>query len=113
MHQTVKKIVVLPVRVDLLQKQMEQEIKDKDFLEQRIEEANEIGRYFTDRLKTAILNYPNYPYKLLDKSEPDSFVVEFALVELNPTKISYNLLGNIAGFLVPGGGVIGRVAITG
>ena len=108
MHQTCKKIVILPVRVDLLKNEMEKEIEDKEFLEQRKEEADEIAHYFTDRLKEAIKNYKDYPYILLDKPEPDSFVVEFALVELNPTKASYNLLGNVAGFFFPGGGIIGR-----
>lgn len=110
MHQTIKKIVILPVRVDLLEKEFDREISDPDKRAQRKEEAQEIAHYFTDRLKAAILNYKDYPYKLLGNPEPNSFVVEFALVELDPTLISVNVLGAIAGFFVPGGGLIGRAA---
>ena len=51
MHQTIKKIAILPVRVDLLEKEMDREIEDPELRAQRKEEAEEIGRYFTDRLK--------------------------------------------------------------
>jgi hypothetical protein len=110
MHASCKKIVILPIRTDLLEKEMEREIPDEKLRSQRMEEAQEIARYFYDRLRTAITEYKDYPYQLLDKPEPDSFVVEFALVELDPTSISINVLGAVAGFFVPGGGLIGRAA---
>lgn len=110
MHATCKKIVILPIRTDLIEKEMQREIEDEDLRAQRMEEVQEIAKYFHDRLKTAIKNYKNYPYELLEKPEPDSFVLEIALVELDPTLISVNVLGAVAGFFVPGGGLIGRAA---
>lgn len=113
LHQTIKKIVVLPVRTDLIEKEFEREISDDAERAQRISEAREIANYFTDRIKAAMRGYPNYPYEIIDQQVPDSFVLEFALVELEPTKITYNLLGTIAGFFIPGGGIIGRAATGG
>lgn len=110
MHATCKKIVILPIRTDLIEKEMRREIEDEEFLAQRMDEVQEIAKYFHDRLKTAIKNYKDYPYELLEKPEPDSFVLEVALVELDPTLISVNVLGAVAGFFVPGGGLIGRAA---
>ena len=110
MHETCKKLVFLPVRTDLLEKELAKEISDPKKLEQRIEEAQEIASYFHERLVAAAKAYENYPYTILDKPEPDSFIVEFALVELEPTSVSVNAFGAVLGYFVPGGGLIGRAA---
>jgi len=113
LHATIKKILVLPVRTDLLEKEFEREIEDESIRAKRISEAREIAVYFRDRIKAAMAAYPNYPYEVIDTQVPDCFVLEFALVELEPTKIEYNVLGTVAGVFVPGGGVIGRAATGG
>jgi hypothetical protein len=113
MHAQIKKILVLPIRTDLLEKEFLTDIPDEQQRAQRIEEAKEIARYFHDRIIAAMKAYPNYPYEIIDKQTPDCFVLEFALVELEPTKIEYNMLGTVAGFFVPGAGAIGRAATGG
>ena len=113
MHQDIKKILVLPVRTDLLEKELITEIPDERKRTQRIDEAKEIGRYFHDRIIAAMKAYPNYPYEIITEQTKDCFVLEFALVELDPTKIEFNLLGTAVGFFVPGGGAIGRAATGG
>lgn len=110
LHATVKKICILPVRTDFIAKEIDKEFDDPDDREQRKEEVDEIAKYFTEKVKAAILAYPNYPYKLIENPEPESFVVEFALVELEPTSASVNVLAQIASFFVPGGGLLSRAA---
>ena len=113
LHATIKKILVLPVRTDLLEKEFAHEIEDEKLRAQRVEEAREIAVYFREKILAAMAAYPNYPYERIESQVPDCFVLEFALVELDPTKIEYNLLGTIAGAFVPGAGVIGRAATGG
>ena len=113
LHATIKKILVLPVRTDLLEKEFERDIEDENERATRIKEARAIAQYFHERIIAEMHAFPNYPYEVIETQVPDCFVLEFALVELDPTKVEYNLLGTIAGAFVPGGSVIGRAATGG
>lgn len=113
LHATIKKILVLPVRTDLLEKEFEHEIEDETERAKRVKAAREVAVYFKQKIIDEMHAFPNYPYEVIDTQVPDCFVLEFALVELEPTKVEYNLLGTVAGVFVPGGSVIGRAATGG
>lgn len=121
-YQQIKKeyssIVILPVRTDILEKEIKERDYSKRTEQQRMDEAREIAVFLQESLKIMIEDYESHPLKIVSKSGPKTFVLEIALVELEPTSPVVKFLGTAAGFFVPGGGLIkslgnGSVAIEG
>ncbi len=135
-----RKVVILPVDTEYAS----QRIVDGDlpdaFKQRRLEELEEMGRYFQARVRQTLEDYrrpdvdeeilasgsagattdsDTTPYFMLaDEVSADSVVLELALVEVQPTNPGINIVGTIGGFLLPGGGIIkllgtGSVAIEG
>ena len=101
-----KYIYIKPVNVDLLAKELSKEIDDQEELQHRIEEAQEVSDYFYHKLRLIINHSEDFPLELVDKPRENTLSLELAIVELVPTNVAINALGTIAGFFVPGGGLI-------
>ncbi|MCB0354157.1 MAG: DUF3313 family protein [Bdellovibrionales bacterium] len=86
----------------------------------RIEEAQELGQYFRERLRIAMVEriQSGSNLKVVDKPGPGVLSLRIALVEVVPTNPGVNLIGTAAGFFVPGGGFLksfgeGSIAMEG
>lgn len=111
-------VYVKPIDIGILSDNFAQEIEDKEELQDRIDEAQEIANYFYNKIKLVLDSDPEYPLTHVDRSGPNTYVIELALVELDPTNRVINAAGTVAGFFVPGGGVVkiagkSRVAMEG
>ena len=72
----------------------------------RVEEVEELARYFRERVRLAILAHGNPEFQVANEPQADALPVELALVDVEPTRPAVNLAGTAAGFVVPGGGLI-------
>lgn len=87
----------------------------------RIQETQELARYFAEKIKLGILAPRadgELELKPVDSPDQDSIVLHLALTQVIPTNPGVNLVGTAAGFLVPGGGLIkiageGSIAMEG
>lgn len=71
-------------------------------------EAAALASYFSDALRSQI-GSGGSPLKLVDQPEPDTLVVELAIVEVVPTKVWLNSIS----YIVAGGVDTGTVAMEG
>jgi hypothetical protein len=69
------------------------------------EEIKEIIDYMYDKFLQAIVT-SLHKFEVASSSGPETLVVEIALVEFNPTQVSYKLAGAAAGSFVPGGSTL-------
>lgn len=111
-----KEVYFHPIDIGILTKQANK-ISDEKNRFARLDEVNELARYFEFKLKMA-LKAKNKDYVFIDKPKPKILNVHIALVEVEPTNPYINATGTVAGFFVPGGGLIksfakGGVAIEG
>ena len=84
----------------------------------RIEESQELAQYFRERIKIALNNQERKELTILEEEAPNALQLKVALVGVVPTNPGVNAVGTIAGFFVPGGGLIsflveGSVAMEG
>jgi hypothetical protein len=88
----------------------------------RIQEAEELARYFQAKLKLEIEAHnqvsPTKRIHVAEQAGDRTLSVNIALVQVIPTKPEVNLIGTALGFFVPGGGLIkiageGSVAMEG
>jgi hypothetical protein len=105
---TFTKIIILPVKTDYVEKRIFEDKSLELFREDRLEELNETARYFQGLLKSSFKNYPNHPMMVAENLTDDkmpTLKLELALVELEPTKATLNVLSTVAGFFLPGSGI--------
>lgn len=85
---------------------------------ERIEEAQELARYFQEKIKLVLRNNKDAKLHPVENSGPGILTLRLALVQVVPTNPGVNLLGTAAGAFVPGGGLIktfgeGSIAMEG
>lgn len=68
-------------------------------------EIKEIVDYMYTKFQQAIVTSP-HEFEIATSSGRETLVVEIALVEFNPTQVSYKVIGAAAGSFVPGGSVV-------
>jgi hypothetical protein len=81
-------------------------------------DAERFAQRMQSQFKQAIANYPNSTIKLANTPGPGVLVLEFALIELVPSKAFWNIGAGAAGFIVPGASLLslagaGSIAIEG
>ena len=69
-------------------------------------DVSDMAEYMKTAFTKAIKNHPTQAIKIVDQPGPETFILELALVELNPTKVAVNATGTAVGFFVPGSGLI-------
>jgi hypothetical protein len=107
-----KTIYISEVRTDYLEDELATYLEGDD-LKQRTEEARELARYMTERFKFEIGNYKDHPLTVSETPGKNMFILDLSLSKLEPTPTVVNLVGTVAGFVVPGGGLIRRVVPSG
>ncbi|MCB0338911.1 MAG: DUF3313 family protein [Bdellovibrionales bacterium] len=113
-----RKIWFAPVSTEYVEKMIQKGKKREEIKEQRIEEAKEVARYMREEFKNSIEDDTEHPLMVVSKPDAETFRVELALTELNPTNPAINTVGTIAGYFIPGGGLVkyagtGSVAMEG
>lgn len=95
-----------PIDTSPLRARLKSEKFTKSEIEDRMAEADELKRYFEERLK---MEFAKHGLKILEKPEENAFFCEIALVELRPTLAVMNAAATTAGFFVPGAGLVRRL----
>lgn len=113
-----KKVCLEKVDLENVVKMYEQASGSKETKQDRIEEAEQLARYFREKLKLALSMRGERAPKIAEGAEEKCLRVKLALTELVPTNPGVNFAGSVAGFLVPGGGLIkyfgeGSIAMEG
>jgi hypothetical protein len=85
---------------------------------ERIEEAQELGRYFREKIKLTLRNNKEAKIQAVESPGPGVLSLKLSLVQVVPTNPGVNIVGTAAGFFVPGGGLIktfgeGSIAMEG
>lgn len=117
-RRSLTKVNIAPVDISYVANMYRQASGSEKTKARRIEESAELARYFRERLRIALELQNNHPVEVVDQPTADGLVVNLALTEVVPTNPGVNLVGTVAGFFVPGGGVIkyfgeGSVAMEG
>jgi hypothetical protein len=99
-------IAILPVDTAYLEAEISGSRASDSAKREYIEDVREIARYLRGRFVMALERYPDLPLKVVEEAGPKTFVLEVALVELDPTDPLVNTIGTAAGVFVPGGGLI-------
>lgn len=112
------KVFIAPIDVEHAVKLYQESGASEKSVKQRAEEAEELARYFREKLRLVLESYKDGRVKVDDEAERDALALRLALVEIVPTNPGVNILGTAAGFFVPGGGLIkvlgeGSVAMEG
>ena len=92
--------------------------------QKRIEEVKELAIYFKERLKIALRNTEDndktkfIELEISEEIDENGLALKLALTQVVPTNPGINLAGTVAGYFVPGGGLIkyfgeGSVAMEG
>ena len=115
---SLKEVYIEPVNTSILKAELEKEITDPDEQQARIDEVEELARYFRNKIALVLNDTPHKNFKLIETPGKNTIRLALALVEVEPTNPSINALGTAAGFFVPGGGLVkiaakGGVAIEG
>ncbi len=115
-------VYISPVNTDVVRMMYTSaEGSEKTKLE-RIQEAEELARYFQAKLKLQIegLNQASQTelIHIADKPGEATLSVNLALVQVVPTKPEVNFIGTALGFFIPGGGLVkiageGSIAMEG
>lgn len=100
------KVFIAPIDTSFINKAYSAERKSERLKRQRIEEAEELARYFRERLRLSLIQRKEMLVKVLDEPSPDALSVHLALVSVVPTNPGVNLIGTVAGAFLPGGGLI-------
>lgn len=109
---------IAPVNTQFAEQQLAEVYRDKKKRKQRIEEARELARYFREKLKMSLAMRSGGRFQSVEEKTPGALELQLAIVQITPTNPTINLAGTIAGFFVPGGGLIkyageGSIAIEG
>ena len=81
-------------------------------------DAEKIARYLETAFRSRLAKEQSGRFHLTDSEPADGAVLEIAIVELTPTDVGRNLLGDVASAFVPGAGLLslgdrGAIAIEG
>lgn len=112
----VGRVAIAPVDVAYALKQYAASRSSSD--EQRIEEIEELGRYFREKTRLALAGRGHIHAVADDEPNPEVLTLKLALVDVVPTSPAVNVVGTVAGYFLPGGGLIkvlgeGSVAFEG
>lgn len=116
---TYGRIHIAPVNVSYAEQQLREAIRDEHIRRVRIEELRQVARFMREAFRIKIEDYAEgHILKVLDEKSSGAIVLELAIVEVKPTNFAANAAGTIAGFFLPGGGLIklaakGSVAMEG
>ena len=113
-----KKVYVAPINTEFPEKVFQRARGADRAKRARIEETRELAQYFREKIRLVSEFDSNYYVKVVNEPGEDVLTVNLALVELVPTNPGLNLVGTVAGFFVPGGGLLkiaaeGSVAMEG
>lgn len=113
-----KKVCIEEVDLANVVKMYDAASGSKETKQDRIEEAEQLARYFREKLKLALAMRGESAPKIAESTEKKCLHVNLALTELVPTNPGVNFAGSVAGFLVPGGGLVsyfgkGSIAMEG
>jgi hypothetical protein len=101
-----KKVYLKPINLDYLGKASVDEWRQNFQISTATdEEIKEIIDYMYDRFLQAIVT-SLHKFEVVSSASPETLVLEIALVEFNPTQVSYKLAGAAAGSFVPGGSAL-------
>ena len=101
-----KKVYLKPINLDYLGESSVDEWRQNFQISAATkEEIKEIISYMYDRFLQAMVTSPHL-FEVASSAGPETLVVEIALVEFNPTQVSYKLAGAAAGSFVPGGSTL-------
>lgn len=114
--QSTAAVYIAPVDLNIIAANLENEISNEDTRLDRFHEAESLARYF--REKIFLVAAGQSKIRFLEEPQANTPILKLALVDIVPTKPTVNILGTIAGFFVPGGGLIsyfgeGSIAIEG
>jgi len=112
------KVFVSPVNIDKVNDLHSRKIKNFLARTLRIEESEELARYFEQKLRLELQNREGKFLIIVDEKENETVQVNLALINIVPTSPAINLVGTVAGFFIPGGGLAsyfgeGSVAMEG
>ncbi len=109
---------VAPVNTTILMNMINEAFISEEKKAERLDELQEIGRYTKVAFERFLRSNELKPQTISEIPTKKGLTLELALVEIEPTSPIINAVGTIAGFFVPGGGLIstlgsGSVAIEG
>lgn len=102
------KIYIASIDTSVVEKQIKAAEKVETIATDRVEEAETLASYFQNVLKLKFKNHTPEKLKILEEANKDALKLQLALTEIVPTDPGINIIGTVAGLLVPGGGLIGR-----
>lgn len=105
-------LYVAPVNTEIYEEKMQSDDLPESYVKRRTEEAHEMARYMRNKFIAAVRDHPDHPLMIAESPGPQTFVLELAIVDLVPTGAVINSVGTVAGFFVPGSGLV-RLAGTG
>ena len=113
-----KQLYIAPIDTSIVNKSIQDAKGSKRIKSNRIEEAEELARYFRERLKLAFNARGDWQPKIVNNQGPNTLQLKLAFVQIIPTNPGINFAGTVAGFFVPGGGLIkfageGSIAMEG
>lgn len=113
-----KKVYIAPVDTSVVQAIYLAASGSDENKMMRIEEAQQLAKYFRERLKLNISNVKDSTIDVVDSPGMGVLSIRLALVQVVPANPGVNFIGTVAGFFVPGGGLIkiageGSVAMEG
>lgn len=113
-----RKIYIAPIDLSPVIEQYKKRFGNPDRREDRISEAQELANYFREKLKIEFRNDPNRYFLVVDDPGPEVLSLRLALTHIVPTSPGVNIIGTVAGFLIPGGGLVryageGSIAMEG
>ncbi len=101
-----QKIYIAPINISFVEKKINSASGNKEVKLERIEETQELANYFREILKINFREQAKGQIVILDQPETETLSIKLALVNLIPTNPGINFAGTIAGFLLPGGGLV-------
>jgi len=95
-----------------------QNLHEAEAFQNRAQECDYIAAYLEESFKAAVRADPRRRFQLVNQPGPRTLVLELALVQVVPTKSALTAIEIVAGFLVPGLGLLtifnsGEIAIEG
>ncbi len=113
-----KKIYVAPIDISNVVHQYEKRFGNPERREDRIGEAEELAQYFQQKLILELQSDRGKFLEVVDTPGPETLSLRLALTHIVPTSPGVNIIGTVAGFLVPGGGLVklageGSIAMEG
>ena len=104
------KLLIRPVRTDFIMERSWWDAFGTFDEAEYAQDASDVAAYFYKRMREEIEQWPGERWKLVEQADEETLVIEYALVELVPTKAIVNAAGTALSFFVPGGGLTSAVA---